>query len=233
MRYKPTKLKPKWRSSIAFELWSTSFELTVPTDRLSAYGWPWPSTIKRIYMWATRNQIEVKCCCLVCWKLGLKGQNYSTQSNLIQSGLKGHSYHFLHPSHLFNINMYDMYCKHYYKRVQNSYLSQISQIICGEILGDFATIYALSCGEKLSPKSTFVEKKWQIWGLCSSHGAPAKLAVTGIPYNQPQPYLCQNLFVVVSQRLSRIKRFQVQSPGKFCPTALNFGWDFWAPAAFC
>ena len=28
-----------------------------------------------------------------------------------------------------------------------------------EILGDFATIYALSCGEKLSPKSTFVEKK--------------------------------------------------------------------------
>ena len=26
-------------------------------------------------------------------------------------------------------------------------------------LGDFATIYALSCGEKLNPKSTFVEKK--------------------------------------------------------------------------
>ena len=53
---------------------------------------------------------------------------------------------------------------------QSSYLSQISQIIFvekfwryfekfGEILGDFATIYALSCGEKLSPKSTFVEKK--------------------------------------------------------------------------
>ena len=40
VRYKPTKLKPKWRSSIAFELWSTSFELTVPTDRLSAYKWP-------------------------------------------------------------------------------------------------------------------------------------------------------------------------------------------------
>ena len=36
-----------------------------------------------------------------------------------------------------------------------------------EVLGDFATIYALSCGEKLSPKSTFVEKKWQIWGLLS------------------------------------------------------------------
>ena len=76
---------------------------------------------------------------------------------------------------------------------QSSYLSQISQIIfvekklsCGEILGnfgeilgnfgkfwevlgDFATIYALSCGEKLSPKSTFVEKKWQIWGL--KHGS--------------------------------------------------------------
>ena len=36
---------------------------------------------------------------------------------------------------------------------------KISQIIfvekklsCGEILGDFATIYALSCGKKLSPK---------------------------------------------------------------------------------
>ena len=29
---------------------------------------------------------------------------------------------------------------------------------CWEILGDFATIYALSCGEKLSPKSIFVEK---------------------------------------------------------------------------
>ena len=28
-----------------------------------------------------------------------------------------------------------------------------------EILGDFATICALSCGEKLSPKSTFVEQK--------------------------------------------------------------------------
>ena len=28
-----------------------------------------------------------------------------------------------------------------------------------EILGDFAIIYALSCGGKLSPKSTFVEKK--------------------------------------------------------------------------
>ena len=62
------------------------------------------------------------------------------------------------------------------------YLSQISKIIfvekklsCGEILGnsgeilgnfekfweilgDFATVYALSCGEKLSPKSTFLEK---------------------------------------------------------------------------
>ena len=32
----------------------------------------------------------------------------------------------------------------------------------GEILGGFATIYALSCGEKLRPKSTFVEKKLQI-----------------------------------------------------------------------
>ena len=29
----------------------------------------------------------------------------------------------------------------------------------GEILEDFTTIYALSCGEKLSPKSTSVEKK--------------------------------------------------------------------------
>ena len=28
-----------------------------------------------------------------------------------------------------------------------------------EILGDFATIYALPCIEKLSPKNTFVEKK--------------------------------------------------------------------------
>ena len=35
----------------------------------------------------------------------------------------------------------------------------------GKKMGDVATIYALSCGEKLSPKSTFVEKKWQIWGL--------------------------------------------------------------------
>ena len=62
--------------------------------------------------------------------------------------------------------------------IQSSCLSQISQIIfvekklsCGEILGnfggfweilgDFATIYALSCGEKMSPKSTFVEKKYK------------------------------------------------------------------------
>ena len=28
-----------------------------------------------------------------------------------------------------------------------------------EILGDFAALYVLSCVEKLSPKSTFVEKK--------------------------------------------------------------------------
>ena len=32
------------------------------------------------------------------------------------------------------------------------------KLSCGEILGNFATIYALSCGKKLSPKSTFVEK---------------------------------------------------------------------------
>ena len=31
-----------------------------------------------------------------------------------------------------------------------------------EILGGFATIYALSCGEKLSLKSTYLEKKRQI-----------------------------------------------------------------------
>ena len=43
-----------------------------------------------------------------------------------------------------------------------------------DILGDFATLYALSCGVKLSPKSTFVEKKWQIWGLCMFH-----LVITG------------------------------------------------------
>ena len=34
--------------------------------------------------------------------------------------------------------------------------------------GKFATIYALSCGEKLGPK-TFVEKKRQIWGLHQSN----------------------------------------------------------------
>ena len=35
----------------------------------------------------------------------------------------------------------------------------------GEILGDFATIYAHSRGEKLSPKRTFVEKngKYEVW----------------------------------------------------------------------
>ena len=55
------------------------------------------------------------------------------------------------------------------------FVTNITNYICGEkidilgnfekyweILGDFATIYALSCGEKLSPKSTFVEKKLQI-----------------------------------------------------------------------
>ena len=65
---------------------------------------------------------------------------------------------------------------------QSSYLSQISQTIfvekkisCGEILGnfekfleilgDFATIYALSRGEKLSPKSTYGDKndKYVVW----------------------------------------------------------------------
>ena len=34
-----------------------------------------------------------------------------------------------------------------------------------EILENFATIYALLSGEKIEPKSAFVEKKWQIWGL--------------------------------------------------------------------
>ena len=42
-----------------------------------------------------------------------------------------------------------------------------SRTIFWEILGNFATIYELSCGEKLSSKSTFVEKKWQIWGLAT------------------------------------------------------------------
>ena len=55
---------------------------------------------------------------------------------------------------------------------QSSYLSQISQIILvakklssGEILGNFERFchnLELSFGEKLSPKSTFVEKKLQI-----------------------------------------------------------------------
>ena len=36
-----------------------------------------------------------------------------------------------------------------------------------ELLGAFNTIYALICGIELSPKSTIVEKKWQIWGLIS------------------------------------------------------------------
>ena len=31
--------------------------------------------------------------------------------------------------------------------------------------------------------------------------------------------------------LSRAERFQVMSMGKFGPAALNFGLDFWAPAA--
>ena len=55
---------------------------------------------------------------------------------------------------------------------QSSYLSQISQTIfvekklsCGEILGDFATIYALSCGEKSSPKVNLWRKndKYEVW----------------------------------------------------------------------
>ena len=49
------------------------------------------------------------------------------------------------------------------------FVTNITNYICGEILGnfehfleilgDFATIYALSRGEKLSPKSTFGDKK--------------------------------------------------------------------------
>ena len=39
---------------------------------------------------------------------------------------------------------------------------------CWEILGNFATIYALSCGEKLSPKSTFVEKNDK-YKVCKEH----------------------------------------------------------------
>ena len=49
-------------------------------------------------------------------------------------------------------------------------MSQISQIIfvekklsCGEILGDFATISALSCGEKLSPKLCRKNDKYEVW----------------------------------------------------------------------
>ena len=41
---------------------------------------------------------------------------------------------------------------------------------CGEILGDFATIYALSCGEKLSPKIHLWRKndKYQVCTLTAS-----------------------------------------------------------------
>ena len=35
----------------------------------------------------------------------------------------------------------------------------------GEFLRNFATIYSLSCGEKLSPKVHLWRKKWQMWGL--------------------------------------------------------------------
>ena len=41
-------------------------------------------------------------------------------------------------------------------------LNLLITLFCREI---FATIYALSCGEKNEPQSTFVEKKWQISGL--------------------------------------------------------------------
>ena len=82
--------------------------------------------------------------------------------------------------------------------IQSSYLSQISQIIfvekklvCGDILGnfgeilgncgkfweffgDFATINALSCGEKLNQKVR-LWKKWQIWGLGWYH--PSELSL--------------------------------------------------------
>ena len=102
----------------------------------------------------------MKCCCLVCWKLGLKGQNYSTQSNLIQSGLKGHSYHFLHPSHLFNINMYDMYYQHYYKRVSIVIMTWAGMGLAGTGLVMFKPSTALrqASSEQPDPESSLKAK---------------------------------------------------------------------------
>ena len=45
------------------------------------------------------------------------------------------------------------------------------------LFGDFATTYALSCVERLSPKSTFGEKKWQLWGLGWYHPSELSLAL--------------------------------------------------------
>ena len=99
----------------------------------------------------------MKCCCLVCWKLGLKGQNYSTQSNLIQSGLKGHSYHFLHPSHLFNINMY---YQHDYKRVSIVIMTWAGMGLAGTGLVMFKPSTALrqASSEQPDPESSMKAK---------------------------------------------------------------------------
>ena len=60
--------------------------------------------------------------------------------------------------------------------------------IIWEILGNLATIYALSCGEKIEPKSTFVEQKWQIWGLIvwigDSKGPKQHMFVTAFHINK-------------------------------------------------
>ena len=103
--------------------------------------------------------------------------------------------------------------------IQSSYLSQISQVIfvekklsCGEILrnfgkfweilGDFATIYALSCGEKLSPKSKIVEKKWQIWCLGGWRGG----AMISPPTHCPRPFHLRPRPQLDFFRITRIRK---------------------------
>ena len=46
-----------------------------------------------------------------------------------------------------------------YPSTELIFVTNITYYICGEKIVMFATIYALSCGEKWSPKSTIVEKK--------------------------------------------------------------------------
>ena len=92
-------------------------------------------------------------------------------------------------------------------------------------------VHAQVCSDNSPEPNTGCPQKKGLSEWSLSHGAGAQSAVTGTPLNRTWTGLCLEKKFLVSF-LTRIKRFQAMSMGKFGQTAPNFGLDYSASAAF-